>query len=210
MKVFVDAGHGGKNNGCWRGAIIEKRYALSIAKALRDILNTTCKHPVVMSRNGDDFLTLKDRATICVVEGCDLAVSIHINVNSDPGIKGMMTFHTTAEGKRLGDEILRSAPAPLRRKRNKSTKASPDDWTKRTHNVLRHYGETPAVLVECFFVTNNEDYWFGLSDTGRQAIINSIACGISNYQSILYEENPAKFRKADGVLNVDSGGSIRA
>ena len=64
--VVVDAGHGGKDSGVFKGGIAEKVAALDVAQRLDKKLRAAGFH-TVMTRNGDYFVELNERAAISLI-----------------------------------------------------------------------------------------------------------------------------------------------
>lgn len=80
--VVIDAGHGGKDAGAISKdkKFYEKNFTLSIASSLADKIKTEFPDvKVVMTRNTDKFVELRDRAAIANKAGGQLFISIHIN-----------------------------------------------------------------------------------------------------------------------------------
>lgn len=77
--IVLDAGHGGEDNGArGRGGLLEKRVALSIAKATGAEL-VKMGYRVAYTRANDTFIPLWDRAKIANRQGADLFLSLHLN-----------------------------------------------------------------------------------------------------------------------------------
>jgi N-acetylmuramoyl-L-alanine amidase len=82
--IVIDAGHGGVDPGATGvSGALEKDLVLSVAKTLRDALESTGKYKVVMTRDTDIFLSLKARVAVGRRARADLFVSIH--ADSAPG-----------------------------------------------------------------------------------------------------------------------------
>ncbi len=96
-KIFIDAGHGGKDSGAVNGNIYEKDIALSIALKLEKMLKT-CGIETVMSRTTDVFVTLQDRAKLANNSNVDLFISIHVNSSTNLA-KGIETLVYSYRGK---------------------------------------------------------------------------------------------------------------
>lgn len=76
--IFIDAGHGGNDGGCFEGDIIEKNINLSIAERVRDKLTDT-GFQVIMSRKNDTYVAKEDRVKRANAAQADIYVSIHQN-----------------------------------------------------------------------------------------------------------------------------------
>lgn len=79
--LCLDPGHGGKDFGCIGDKTNEKTIVLNVAGKVKKLVE---KHlsdyaEVVMTRDGDYFVTLQGRADIANKAHSDLFVSIHVN-----------------------------------------------------------------------------------------------------------------------------------
>jgi N-acetylmuramoyl-L-alanine amidase len=86
ITFFVDAGHGGedrRNKGS-KGLAIEADVNLRVALALRNYLRQAGVR-VIMSRDKDTTVALKDRSILANKSGADIFISIHSNA---PGQEG--------------------------------------------------------------------------------------------------------------------------
>lgn len=92
LKVALDAGHGGDDGGA-RGSkgLKEKDAALSIAKALATEL-TAKGFEVTLTRDGDTFIPLWERAKIANEAGADLFVSLHLNAAKAKAARGSEVY----------------------------------------------------------------------------------------------------------------------
>lgn len=87
--VVIDAGHGGKDAGCVSadGKSYEKTITLDIATRLSEKIRAAYPDvKVVMTRSGDKYVTLNDRAQAANDAGGKLFISVHVNstVKSSP------------------------------------------------------------------------------------------------------------------------------
>lgn len=91
--IVVDAGHGGKDQGAKSAkGIHEKDVNLIIAKHVKTILVNRFKYPVVMTRNNDTFIPLKERSEIANKRNAGLFVSIHANAAERKAAHGVETY----------------------------------------------------------------------------------------------------------------------
>ncbi len=78
--VVIDAGHGGKDTGAIENSVKEKDVNLGVALKLAKFLKDKDKKlKVVLTRDKDVFLTLRERADIANKAKADLFISIHTN-----------------------------------------------------------------------------------------------------------------------------------
>ena len=114
--LVIDAGHGGRDPGGMGANSREKNIVLSVAQQLATEIGR--RHPevrVLMTRQDDTFIPLRERAAIANRSGADLFVSIHANIMPGSTVtKGTETFvmgqhvaaHNLAVAKRENASIL--------------------------------------------------------------------------------------------------------
>ena len=90
--IVVDPGHGGKDSGTLlpQYGILEKEITWDIAERLRALLEDD--FTVVMTRNGDETVALKERTEIANENNADLFVSIHVNWLPNREARGFETY----------------------------------------------------------------------------------------------------------------------
>ncbi len=92
-RVVIDAGHGGHDTGAiGPGGTKEKDVTLAIAQKLADDLKAK-GFEVLLTRGGDRFVSLEDRASFANDHKADLFVSIHANANTDHRQRGVETYY---------------------------------------------------------------------------------------------------------------------
>lgn len=93
-KVVVDAGHGGHDVGAKGagGRFFEKEANLDIALRVQRYLEKEKDLEVLMTREKDVFVSLKDRVAFANRQGADLFVSIHCNANRNRNVTGTETY----------------------------------------------------------------------------------------------------------------------
>ncbi|UCG29841.1 MAG: N-acetylmuramoyl-L-alanine amidase [candidate division WOR-3 bacterium] len=80
--VVLDAGHGGIDPGAvGKKGLYEKDVNLAICRMLKDFLGDSLKIKVILSRDRDIYLSLKERTNIANRNAADLFVSIHCNAH---------------------------------------------------------------------------------------------------------------------------------
>jgi N-acetylmuramoyl-L-alanine amidase len=164
--VVIDPGHGGKDSGVFKGGIAEKVAALDVAQRLDKKLRAE-KFNTVMTRTGDYFVELNDRAAISNRQQNAIYVSIHFNDSRNRRISGIDTYYNS----------IYALPLAMRIERN----LGKADATRGCHladfRVLR-MNKYPAVLVECGFLSNSRDASNAKSPAYRDKIATLIAQAI--------------------------------
>jgi N-acetylmuramoyl-L-alanine amidase len=77
-RIVLDPGHGGHDSGARAAGIWEKEITLDVARELRRLLQAA-RYDVVLTRDADAFLSLRERAQRANAERADLFVSVHVN-----------------------------------------------------------------------------------------------------------------------------------
>jgi len=97
--IAIDAGHGGKDPGAvGQKKTREKDVTLQIAKRLSGELLKQRGIRVVMIRDSDTYLGLKDRTTIARERGADLFVSLHADAFPRREAKGSSVYALSLKG----------------------------------------------------------------------------------------------------------------
>jgi N-acetylmuramoyl-L-alanine amidase len=92
-KIVLDPGHGGADSGA-RAAqgVWEKDLTLDVARQLRGLLQRAT-YEVALTRDGDAFVSLRERARIANAERADVFVSIHVNSVPSPDCHAVETYY---------------------------------------------------------------------------------------------------------------------
>src|SRR5207244_5958147 len=83
LRVLVlDAGHGGHDPGAvGPGGLQEKDLVLDVTRRVARLLEDRLNVKVLLSRDADHFVALRDRTSFANKERADLFVSIHANAH---------------------------------------------------------------------------------------------------------------------------------
>ena len=91
--IIIDPGHGGKDPGALgSNKLQEKGIVLSISQKLREIL-TEKGYTVLMTRDTNRFIPLKERTAFATRHKADLFLSIHANGSENPRANGIETYY---------------------------------------------------------------------------------------------------------------------
>ncbi len=108
--IVVDAGHGGEDPGAsGPGGIKEKNITLAIAKEIERQLQETGRYNVVLTRDRDVYIKLRERVDISRRVKGDLFISIHADKIGRTGVRGASIYTLSerasdAETQRLADD----------------------------------------------------------------------------------------------------------
>lgn len=89
LRVMIDAGHGGTDSGAVVGPARESEIALKVAKALERRLKSDNRFAPLMTRQGDQMLSLSERVRRAEDADSDLFLSIHANSSPDKRARGV-------------------------------------------------------------------------------------------------------------------------
>lgn len=149
VKIFIDPGHGGTDPGAVGNGLEEKNLTLQIATAVRNILlNEYVGASVLMSRIGDQTVSLTQRTNAANNWGADFYLSIHINAGGGTGFESYVYpgigAPTTTYRNAIHDEVLKAVDFVDRGKKSAN------------FHVLRETN-MDAVLTENGFIDNSND-----------------------------------------------------
>lgn len=92
--VVIDPGHGGRDPGAiGYNGLMEKEVSLLIARELKKRIDRDGRFKTVMTRYGDQFVSLQERADIANSHNADLFISIHANSHHDTSLTGIETYY---------------------------------------------------------------------------------------------------------------------
>lgn len=95
-KIVLDPGHGGGDPGARaEGELVEKDLTLDVARRLRTLLRESA-FEVVLTREHDETVSLRERAGLAGAARGDLFVSIHVNAIPSREDCGMETYYLGA------------------------------------------------------------------------------------------------------------------
>ena len=91
--VVIDPGHGGQDPGAVSPTgLFEKTITLSVSLQLRDALAESGRYDVVMTRDHDEYLPLRERVRRARDAGADLFISIHADANPMEWVRGASVY----------------------------------------------------------------------------------------------------------------------
>jgi len=166
-KITIDAGHGGRDSGAVgvKGRM-EKADTLKMALALQKEMLAR-GHVTLMTRPGDTYPSLNERADRANSWKADVFISLHRNAFGDPNANGGETLYgrnASSVSVRLAEDI-----------NNRMNRAAgfKDRGAKRQGATVLERTKMPAVTVEAGFVTNAIDN--SRLDNNFNAVIKAIA-----------------------------------
>jgi N-acetylmuramoyl-L-alanine amidase len=97
--IAVDPGHGGKDPGAHgSNGIREKDVVLKISRQLAKLVDSETGMQAILTRNGDDFVRLRDRMERARRAEADLFISIHADSFRDRRVRGATVYVLSSKG----------------------------------------------------------------------------------------------------------------
>jgi N-acetylmuramoyl-L-alanine amidase len=99
LKVMVlDAGHGGHDPGAsGPTGLLEKELVLDVTRRVAKLVADQLGIKVLLSRDGDHFVPLRDRTSFANRAHADVFVSIHANAHRELASEGVETYFLSSE-----------------------------------------------------------------------------------------------------------------
>lgn len=184
VKVFLSAGHGGTDSGAVSTGLYEKAINLNTLLACKSELE---RHgvTVVCSRIKDENDPVTEETKEANASGADLAISFHANAGGGDGFEAFY-FNPSPKGKKL---------ATLCEKYVKMLGQNSRGVKDGNHLYFIRKTAMTAVLVESFFVDNDNDRRIGDTVAEHTAFGVAYAKAILDYLGIAYKENKTTSNK---------------
>jgi N-acetylmuramoyl-L-alanine amidase len=209
IKVVIDAGHGGHDNGAGSNEVFEKDIALAIAKEVQE-LNSNTNIEIIMTRESDKYVKLHDRADFVAKQQADLFISVHVGaappIQTEAGtienphrgfdvfIPRDSTLSYFEQSKVLGSAVLHQL---------NTVKAVPARMQLLQRNVgiwVLNQNACPSILIECGYISNTKDRTYLLQKENQQHVARKLLAGIEVYLQAA-NQTPLPVKKN----NVDAG-----
>ena len=209
--IVIDAGHGGKDpGGVSSGNLIEKPIALSISKKIAALL-TAKGYTVLLTRDTDRFIQLKDRTAFATQHKADLFLSIHANASGNSKANGIETYYLDVTSSDKNSELIAArenansgysiqelesllkgiiveSKSKDSRRLAQHVQQEMINATGATDRGVKHarfvvlIGTTvPAILIETGFITNPSEGQKLTSETYQQKIAAAVVRGIEKF-----------------------------
>src|SRR6266699_2197532 len=204
--VVLDPGHGGQDSGAMCGGVMEKDLTLDVARRVDRLLDAEGV-ATLMTRLGDTYVSLADRAAFGNRVRDSIFVSIHFNEDNKPVASGVETYyapHQIASASALASWLPFLARPPSDSPKPESQSLAgfiQEALVARTRSVDRGTQTkqffvianvtSPAVLIEGGFLTNKEDVSKLASEDYRDQLAAAVADGILRYRDAVSQRKSA-------------------
>ncbi len=209
ITVVIDPGHGGEDEGCSGGGVLEKDVNLEIAKAVRDRL---CEmgYRVLMTREADSAYTTEERVQKANAAEADLYVSIHQNACEDSEPNGVEAWYCEDGGSDQSERLARLMEKYV----VQFTGAGEREISETDSLYVLRETTMPSCLVETGFLTNAAERARLTDPEYQAAIAEGIANGVDLYffpktMYLTFDDGPSE-ENTNAILDVLKERNIKA
>lgn len=174
LKIVLDAGHGGKDDGTSAMGSKEKEINLGVEKKIAVLLEG-CGAEIIETRPDDAFISLQGRVDIANKSSADVFVSVHCNYyEDDESMNGFQCFY--GGGSVYGEELAKDITAAIEGAGICGTKnARPENYFVVCNTTM------PSVLMELGYMSNRNECIKLLDDQFQEQMAESIVRGIIDW-----------------------------
>jgi N-acetylmuramoyl-L-alanine amidase len=201
--AVLDPGHGGQDSGTMKGGLLEKDLALDVAHRAERFLQIQGV-ATLLTRTGDTYLSLADRAAIANAQRNCVFISIHFDDATRPAATGVETYYAARQISKTpravswfpffqqasNDSInveSQSLAAFIQQALVTHTQAVNRGTTQQQFFVIANVRH-PAVLVEGGFLTNTDELNKLATGDYRERIAAAISDGVMRYRDVLRQQ----------------------
>ncbi len=181
INVVIDAGHGGDDNGAIENNVKEKDLNLAIAKEIKQ-LNKNENINIILSREGDETKSVRERVNFADEKKADLFISIHVDAEENKNAhNGLVVFIPKNDNSYLQQSKLLGSALIESFKNNYSLNVG-NDLIQREQNIwVLKENRYPAVLLETGFLSSSADLNYLTNLASHKIIAQNILNGIEKY-----------------------------
>ena len=199
ITVVIDAGHGGNDHGAIDGNIQEKDLTLAIAEQVKK-LNENKNINIVLTRDKDEFISVKDRAKFTNEQKADLFVSIHIDAEATKNLHSGLNVFIAKNDNQYFDQSKLLGSSIIEAFKTNYLLPVPNHLMQREKGVwVLKVTQCPSVIVEAGFLTTQKDFDYLTKSQNQQAIARNILNGIENYSQQNVLSNAIITPKSDTI-----------
>lgn len=202
LRIVIDPGHGGRDPGKQNAPLKldEKTMTLDVAKRLALLLRQGGRE-VLLTREADAFVELKDRCALANRAKADLFISVHFNADKSAQANGTETFCLTPAGQHSTNDAGNrgsTAAEPGNRQDAQNVLLAfevqrqlvkglggADRGVRRARFAVLTDLQCPGVLVEAAFLSNPDEARRVATESYRQSLARNLADAIGRYESRL-------------------------
>lgn len=173
-KIWLDAGHGGKDSGAVANGLLEKELVLKMQGYMIDYLRAYYEDFYIeATRTKDVFETLQGRARRANAWGADVFMSLHFNAGGGTGFESFIYSQLSQASVALQNAVNQEALAVAK----KYSLGAHGVANKRANYAVLRETSMPAILMETAYIDSkdaallkNESFLRDMSEAYAQGI----------------------------------------
>lgn len=205
-RIVIDPGHGGVDSGAISAGVLEKDLTLDLAQRVRRIIRRQ-GFETLLTREGDDYKSLANRADFANRQRDCIFVSIHFDEAKLPASTGVETYYAAHQFERAlpftswlpflqrtatqSPNVFSQSLAGFIQESLVTRTQAFNRGTRAEQFFVIANVRHPAVLIEGGFLTNAEDIAKLESEEYRERMATAICEGILHYRDAVRNRQPA-------------------
>jgi N-acetylmuramoyl-L-alanine amidase len=176
--IAIDPGHGGKDPGTVGiNGVLEKEVTLDVARRLRTLIERTGRYEVVLTRDADVLISLRERMERARRADAALFISVHADSLGDSGFRGASVYT-------LSDQASDAEAARLAAKENRADVIAGTD-------LSAHDEVVAGILIDLAQrVTNNKSIEFADVLAGELADVTALVRNTRRFAGFVVLKSP--------------------
>ncbi|MFY9612469.1 MAG: N-acetylmuramoyl-L-alanine amidase family protein [Tissierellaceae bacterium] len=183
--IVIDPGHGGRDPGAigFSGSY-EKDINLEISKKLFEALKSK-GYKVILTRDKDEYIDNSLRADLANKKRARVFISIHGNAIKDKvSVKGIQVLYRPHRESTIGDLDSSQLAEIILNFMIEGTGAKNMGTIVRNDLMVLNRTKMPAILIECGFISNENEEKLLLTEDYQKRLVDSIVTGLEHYFSL--------------------------
>lgn len=174
ITVVIDAGHGGNDDGMTVGELTEKEIVSSISNKILEA-NANSNVVIHLTRKGDQYISLLDRANLINELSPDLVLSLHVNGNNNTAVSGV-EFYVSPKNVMYtkSKEIAQDINERFVNNHNLKSRGVKD-----ANFMILRETQFPSITVEFGFLSNEDDRKYLVDNVQQEKFATTILDVIS-------------------------------
>lgn len=209
--IILDPGHGGEDEGCARAGIAEKDINLNVAKAVKEKL-IQMGYDVMMTREGDDTVSLEQRVRFANENQASIYISIHQNACEEQSsdVQGIETYYSSGKGEDGSERLAKILQKGIT---NNTDALSRETLANEDLYVIRET-DMPSCLVETGFLSNKTERELLATSEYQEQLADAIAESVDLYfhpktMYLTFDDGPSA-ENTSAVLDILKERNIKA
>lgn len=193
-KIWIDAGHGGKDPGASGNGLVEKNWVLATAKQLQTEL-VKAGFEVGMTRTNDTFLELRERAKKANGFKVDLFISLHFNAGGGKGYEDYIYTSVPAKTVEMQKIIHRNIITKI------SKHGMTDRGMKKANFAVLRETAMDAILLEAGFCDSTDAFILNKKTYQTDFCLGVVAAVQEIFGALITKYRAGKYLTSDDAIS---------